>query len=112
MRARPLRLVSALMRLDLPTLERPANATSIGPGGGKASTVMVPAMKRHSCANSQLGSVGSVANRSALLRREWLVVALRVPGLIRPVQLPHDVALLQDRERVVPGPIDHQADGV
>src|SRR5512134_3087203 len=37
-RARPCRRVSALMRLDLPTLERPANATSRGAAGGRPSS--------------------------------------------------------------------------
>src|SRR5262247_3456277 len=36
-RARPLRPSSALMALDLPTLERPANAISGGPGGGRSA---------------------------------------------------------------------------
>src|SRR5262249_26125244 len=98
MRARLLRLVRALIRLDLPTLERPAKAISTGPGGGRASTVVVPAMKRHSCAKSQAGSVGfrslePRANRSALLRFERLFLAHL--GLVRLVQLPQDVALLQ-----------------
>src|ERR1700729_281093 len=37
-RASALRPVSALIRLDLPTLERPANATSMPAIGGKVST--------------------------------------------------------------------------
>src|SRR5262245_60721030 len=36
-RARPLRPSSALIALDLPTLERPAKATSGGPGGGRSA---------------------------------------------------------------------------
>ncbi len=38
---------SALMRLDLPTLERPAKATSGGPSGGSAATVGASVTKRH-----------------------------------------------------------------
>jgi len=37
-RARALRATSALIALDLPTLERPAKAISGGPGGGKSAT--------------------------------------------------------------------------
>src|SRR6187431_2284357 len=36
-RARALRASSALMALDLPTLERPAKATSGGPTGGRSA---------------------------------------------------------------------------
>ena len=37
-RARVLRPVSALTRLDLPTFDRPAKATSISPVGGRPSS--------------------------------------------------------------------------
>src|SRR5687767_382910 len=36
-RAKPLRPSSALMALDLPTLERPAKASSAGPGTGRSA---------------------------------------------------------------------------
>src|SRR5687767_9636162 len=38
--------VSALISVDLPTLERPENATSGGPSGGKAATVGASVTKR------------------------------------------------------------------
>src|SRR5690242_15194041 len=51
-RASALRLVSALMRLDLPTLERPANAISTPSIGGSDSNDAAADRKRHSAANS------------------------------------------------------------
>src|SRR5947209_13196596 len=44
-RARPRRPARALMALDLPTFERPANATSGGPGFGSWATL--PAARRN-----------------------------------------------------------------
>src|SRR5580704_1177667 len=51
-RANPLRLVSALIRLDLPTLERPAKANSKPFIAGSEAGVPAAAAKRHSPANS------------------------------------------------------------
>src|ERR1700704_4148144 len=51
-RANALRLVSALIRLDLPTLERPAKAISTPSGGGSDSSEEAADRKRHSAANS------------------------------------------------------------
>src|ERR1700681_3968532 len=51
-RASPLRLVSALIRLDLPTLERPAKANSKPFIVGSDAGVAAAAAKRHSPANS------------------------------------------------------------
>src|SRR5215470_16136640 len=50
-RASALRLVSALMRLDLPTLERPANAISTPAMAGSDSNDAAADRKRHSAAN-------------------------------------------------------------
>src|SRR3981189_1261670 len=50
-RANALRLVSALIRLDLPTLERPAKAISTPSGGGSDSSEEAADRKRHSAAN-------------------------------------------------------------
>src|SRR6185437_13229264 len=51
-RASALRLVSALIRLDFPTLERPANAISTPAAGGSVSYEPAAVRKRHSAANS------------------------------------------------------------
>src|SRR5947209_7364285 len=51
-RASALRPVSALIRLDLPTLERPANAISMPRIGGSTAIALAAATKRHSPANS------------------------------------------------------------
>src|SRR5437763_14919284 len=57
-RASARRPVRALMALDLPTLERPANATSGGPGGG--SSAMRPAARRNTaCANALMAKAGN-----------------------------------------------------
>src|SRR5260221_14583550 len=52
MRARPLRPVSALMRLDLPTLERPAKAVSMPSARGSDSGELAAQKKSHSPANN------------------------------------------------------------
>src|ERR1700674_3792911 len=52
-RASPLRLVSALIRLDLPTLERPAKANSKPFIAGNEAGVAAAAAKRHEPANSR-----------------------------------------------------------
>ena len=46
--------VMALSRLDLPTLDLPANATSGLSGGGRASTSTTPSRNSHPRANSHL----------------------------------------------------------
>src|SRR5436189_1791792 len=51
-RASALRPVSALIRLDLPTLERPANAISMPRMAGNTASEPAAATKRHSLANS------------------------------------------------------------
>src|SRR5260221_3662630 len=51
-RASPLRLVSALIRLDLPTLDRPAKANSKPFIAGSEAGVAAAEVKRHSRANS------------------------------------------------------------
>src|ERR1700739_777280 len=51
-RASELRVVSALMRLDLPPLERPANAISTPSIGGSDSNDAAADRNRHSAANS------------------------------------------------------------
>src|SRR5262245_16732369 len=52
-RASALRPVSALIRLDLPTLDRPAKAISTPCGLGNDSIEPAAVAKRHSCANSR-----------------------------------------------------------
>src|SRR3978361_1427071 len=65
-RANALRLVSALIRLDLPTLERPAKAISTPSGGGSDSSDEAADRKRHSAANSlRPVSLSSELNDSA-----------------------------------------------
>jgi hypothetical protein len=51
-RASALRPVSALISEDLPTLERPAKATSGPRASGSCAIVMAPAKNSHSLANS------------------------------------------------------------
>src|SRR6185437_15445339 len=78
-RASALRPVSALIRLDLPTLERPANATSMPAIGGSVSTDGEAQKNCQSPANSFRPCSISFASVSAVMRR--LPVAL--PGLLR-----------------------------
>src|SRR5260370_23111112 len=130
-RAGALRPVSALIRLDLPTWGRAANAISMARVGGSAATLSEAAMNCQSPVNSlrpasvscgeksvgrprlSLGpSSGRAATVSALRRlladEERLDV---VPQLDLGTVPVHDEALLGDRERIVPGPVDHQAGG-
>src|SRR6185312_14108017 len=76
-RASALRLVSALIRLDLPTLERPANAISTPAAGGSDAYEPAAVAKRHSAANSlRPPSVSAGVNE--------------VAGMIRPSRCDRD----------------------
>src|SRR5207302_4523472 len=69
-RASALRLVSALMRLDLPTLERPAKAISTPSIGGSDSNEAAADRKRHSAANSlRPDSLSSAVNEDVDMNR-------------------------------------------
>src|ERR1700693_5664051 len=69
-RASALRLVSALIRLDLPTFERPAKAISTPAIGGSDSKEAAADRKRHSAANSlRPVSVSSGVNEDADINR-------------------------------------------
>src|SRR5712675_2375529 len=69
-RASALRLVSALIRLDLPTLERPAKAISTPSGGGSDSSDEAADRNRHSAANSlRPVSVSSIVNEAEDISR-------------------------------------------
>src|SRR6266403_1690790 len=128
MRASARRPVSALIRLDLPTLERPAMATSMPRIGGSAPADRAAAANRQSPANS-LRPASMSAEVNALdgppvmaglitASRVYSALALRlllgersleiVPQLDLGAVLVHDHALLDHRERIVPGPVDHQ----
>src|SRR5262245_6695153 len=143
-RARARRPVSALIRLDLPTLERPAKAISTPRIGGKASGPPAAAANCQSPANSlRPASISSGEEREAevagtapeALRAtsrsrlchfffEQALAALPrvleeafqslprtleiVPELDLGAVPVHDHALLRHRERVVPGPVDHE----
>src|SRR5882724_6211740 len=143
-RASALRPVSALIRLDLPTLERPANAISMPRMAGNTASEPAAAMKRQSPANSLRprsissslkGTLGKGAVRLCMLIQVHhsavatshlsSLQAMRSMLLCRLLLLrehaldivekldfgavpPHDHGLLDHRERVVPGPVDHQ----
>src|SRR5580692_4766305 len=76
-RASARRPVSALIRLDLPTLERPANAISGAPIGGTDSIDPAAEMKSHAPANNSRPASISAAEKSAM------VSALRSPVSLR-----------------------------
>ena len=65
MRASARRPVSALTRLDLPTLERPAKAISGRAGAGRPSGPATPATKRQGRANSRRPASSAAARASA-----------------------------------------------
>src|ERR1044071_5013953 len=62
-RASALRPVSALIRLDLPTFERPAKAISTPRGLGSDSIEPAAVAKRHSCANRRRPASRSAAEK-------------------------------------------------
>src|SRR4030081_3489982 len=78
-RASALRPVSALIRLDLPTLERPANATSRLASGGRVSIDGEAQMNCQSPANSFRPCSISFASGSAVMRR--LSIEAQTPPL-------------------------------
>src|SRR6516164_6454375 len=125
-RANPLRLASALIRLDLPTLERPAKANSKPFITGSEAGVAAAAAKRHSPANSlrpaptsvlvkaagdfRLGAPSSLGAGTGL-RPLFLAkqCAQIVPQLDLGTVTAHDDGLLDHRQRIVPRPIDDEA---
>src|SRR5262249_50218079 len=124
------RPVSALIRLDLPTFERPANGLWRPRRGGSGAAEPAAAANCQSPANSlrpasisarvkvEAGASASGAlmalcrsRRIRLLEQalDAFCAALEVvPQLDLGTVAVHDHALLRDRERVVPGPVDHQ----
>src|SRR5206468_1047189 len=80
-RASALRPVSALIRLDLPTLERPANATSKPAIGGSVSIEGEAQTNFHSPAKSFRPASISFASMSVVMRRSR---SASWPGLSRP----------------------------
>src|SRR4249920_3286688 len=127
MRARFLRPLSALTRLDLPTFERPAKAISTPFMGGSEAGEPAAATNCQSPAKSvrpvsiskrvnwsdPMAPAMTVAKLSKLLLR----LLLNEHGLdiveqfdLGPV-LAHDDTLLHDRQQIVPGPINHEASG-
>src|SRR3974390_2605990 len=86
MRASALRPVSALTRLDLPTLERPANAISTPRIGGNDAGVAAAATNCQSLANSRRPAsisvrVKSPAGIEAQSIRTFGVVSGPAPGI-------------------------------
>jgi hypothetical protein len=63
-RANDRRPVSALIRLDLPTFERPANATSSPCPGGSDATELAADKKPHSPANRRRPTSISASEKS------------------------------------------------
>src|SRR6201999_4083229 len=107
-RARLLRPVSALTRLDLPALERPTKATSLSFSGGKFSAEVAPQTKSQAPAKS-LRAASAAASASSVIRRfEFLRLDIVEQGDFHAFAF-HDVGLLQHAQQVVPGVIDHQA---
>src|SRR6185312_2494476 len=79
-RARLLRPVNALIRDDLPTLERPANAISTGPIDGRVATDGLAERKRQSPANSFRPASIIAGSVSTLMRRGSPLVLAGSPG--------------------------------
>src|SRR5580698_6520870 len=121
-RARLWRPVRALTSEDLPTFERPAKAISGGPIGGRPSDLAAAKKKSQGPAKSlRPASISAAACCSGEASFTWLRFLLRdlgqtaehlgqiVPELHLHAILAHDEILLRYRQRIVPGPVDHQA---
>src|SRR4029077_5238033 len=111
MRASARRPVRALIRLDFPTLERPAKAISVPRMGGSEAMDAAALAKCHSATKSlRPASISPRVKRDTLLSSLLLLGEQRldvVDKLDLGAMLAHDHALLNDGERVVPCPIDH-----
>src|SRR6516225_3889850 len=128
-RASALRPVSALIGLDLPTLDRPAKATSAPAMAGSTSIEPAAAVKRHSAANSRRPASISSSVYSVMAGdgpqplflahdQDHALGLLLDEGGFEVVEefdlgavLVHNHRLLDDGQRVVPRPVDHQTGG-
>src|SRR5215467_14863408 len=129
--ARLLRLVSALMRLDLPTLERPTKAISSPFMVGSEAAEPAADTNCHLDANSlRPAPISLVVKVSADIVLTLPVSDLApyaritfffeqafdaapdiseiVPQFNLGAMAPHDDRLLDDRQRIVPGPVNHE----
>src|SRR5512144_1443363 len=122
-RARFLRPVSALIRLDLPTLERPAKAISMPRIGGNDAGVPAAATNCQSPAKRRRpASISARVKSPVPIGTAYSRRLLSGLGLVPDEQrlevveqfnfgavLAHDHALLQHRKRVIPCPVDHES---
>src|ERR1700692_1073177 len=106
-RASARRPVSALIKLDLPTLERPANAISGALIGSTESTEPAAEMKSHAPANKSRPPSISAAEKSAM------VSALRSAAVCRDVTGPRiaDYRPLRKQKGDVASPFSPTKDG-
>src|SRR3954471_20526723 len=89
-RAKALRPVSALIRLDLPTFERPAKAISMPATGGNESTEAQARENSHWPAKSRRPVSISLAEKSLVMAAVPPMEALAV---LLPTEEPADIAL-------------------
>src|SRR5206468_9642318 len=100
-RAKARRPVRALISDDLPTLERPANATSMPRDAGSASKTPAAATKFHSPANSRRPSSLSAAEKSDGSAAELTGPSQRL-GLRRAPPEPKSEHAVPPQTRVAP----------
>src|SRR5947209_6824366 len=113
MRASVLRPVSALISEDLPTLERPATAISGNVAGGRPSIFDAPQMNSQEPANRRRPSSRKSGSLTQAYLRCYFFFAAEDAGEIVPklelhAGTAHNEALLRNRQKVVPGPIDDE----
>src|SRR3982750_1374089 len=100
-RAKFVRFISALIRLDLPTFERPTNATSGSKDAGNASMVAAPATNSQEPANSFRANSGDMPSltRRGIRFRAGEPTQRRELQIVEQMNLcpfaPHDHILLQ-----------------
>src|SRR5438270_7643765 len=113
MRASVLRPVSALISDDLPTLERPATAISGNVAGGKPSIFEATQMNSPGPANRRRpDSRKSGPLTQAYLRCYFFFAPEHGGEIIPELELhagaAHDEALLRNRQKIVPRPVDDE----
>ena len=100
----------------MPTFDRPAKATSGAPTGGRPSERAAAKMNSHATREQLAPGLRPVGGGLRLAHTLGVFAGAPgeqleqiVPKLDLHARLGHDVVLLEDRQRIVPGPVDDEA---
>src|ERR1700722_19765745 len=100
-RASARRPVSALIKLDLPTLERPANAISGAPIGGTESSPPAAEIKSHAPANRRRPASISAVENSPMMFDFTGHASPKGRAPVRPWQIHHDPLAPEIRQKTL-----------